>query len=77
MLFVPSVIVPMANAPDRNVLISHRAAASAAIHIPQVTPMIAEKAADLIKGMTPTRNSGSTTDAGSEANPILQVPIGA
>ncbi|HVI63247.1 MAG TPA: RES family NAD+ phosphorylase [Bradyrhizobium sp.] len=38
LLFVPSVIVPIANVPDRNVLINHRAAEAAAIHIAQVIP---------------------------------------
>jgi RES domain-containing protein len=38
LLFVPSVIVPIANVPDRNVLINHRAAEAAAIHIAQVVP---------------------------------------
>ena len=38
LLFVPSVILPIANVPDRNVLINHRAAAAAVIHIAGVIP---------------------------------------
>lgn len=37
LLFVPSVIVPIANVPDRNVLINHRVASSASIEIVDVT----------------------------------------
>ena len=35
LLFVPSVVVPLADAPDRNVLINHRVAAAATIQIAQ------------------------------------------
>ena len=35
---VPSVIVPIANAPDRNILINHRAANVSAIRIEATTP---------------------------------------
>ena len=38
LLSVPSVIVPMANAPDRNILINHRAADVSAIRIESTTP---------------------------------------
>lgn len=38
LLFVPSVIVPIANVPDRNVLINHRAADAAAINILDIVP---------------------------------------
>jgi RES domain-containing protein len=38
LLFVPSVIVPIANVPDRNVLINHRVADAASIKILQVLP---------------------------------------
>ena len=38
LLFVPSVIVPIANVPDSNVLINHRLAEVAAINIVQVVP---------------------------------------
>jgi RES domain-containing protein len=38
LLFVPSVIVPIASAPDRNVLINHRAAKAAAIKIAEISP---------------------------------------
>jgi RES domain-containing protein len=38
LLFVPSVIVPIANVPDRNVLINHRTANAAWINIVQLTP---------------------------------------
>ena len=38
LLFVPSVIVPVAAAPDRNVLINHRVAEAGAINIVQVIP---------------------------------------
>lgn len=38
LLSVPSVIVPLANAPDRNILINHRAANVSAIKIAASTP---------------------------------------
>lgn len=38
LLFVPSVIMPLANAPERNVLINHRQAASSRIKIVAATP---------------------------------------
>jgi RES domain-containing protein len=38
LLFVPSVIVPIASVPDRNVLINHRAAKAAAIKIAEISP---------------------------------------
>jgi RES domain-containing protein len=38
LLFVPSVVVPIANVPDRNVLINHRTASSASIKIVEVAP---------------------------------------
>jgi RES domain-containing protein len=38
LLFVPSVIVPIANAPDRNVLINHRTADVALVKIAGTTP---------------------------------------
>ena len=38
LLFVPSVIVPIANAPDRNVLINHHAADIAAVRLEAATP---------------------------------------
>ena len=38
LLFVPSVIMPIANAPDRNVLINHRAANVAAVRLEATTP---------------------------------------
>jgi RES domain-containing protein len=38
LLFVPSVIVPIANVPDRNVLINHRAANVASIKIAESMP---------------------------------------
>jgi RES domain-containing protein len=38
LLFVPSVIVPIANVPDRNVLINHRAAKVASIKIVDIVP---------------------------------------
>jgi RES domain-containing protein len=38
LLSVPSVIVPLANAPDRNILINHRAANVSAIKIAATTP---------------------------------------
>jgi RES domain-containing protein len=38
LLFVPSVIVPIANVPDRNVLINHRAANVASIKIAEIAP---------------------------------------
>ena len=38
LLFVPSVILPLANAPERNVLINHRQAASSRIKIVAATP---------------------------------------
>ena len=37
-LFVPSVIVPIANVPDRNVLINHHLADAASINIVRVIP---------------------------------------
>jgi RES domain-containing protein len=37
-LLVPSVIVPIANVPDRNVLINHRIAHAASIKIAEITP---------------------------------------
>jgi len=39
LLVVPSVIVPIAHVPDRNVLINHRAAEVASIRIADVTPL--------------------------------------
>lgn len=36
LLFVPSAIVPIANIPDHNVLINHRAAEAAVIHIVEI-----------------------------------------
>ena len=38
LLFVPSVVMPIADAPDRNVLINHRAANVAAVLIEATTP---------------------------------------
>ncbi len=38
LLLVPSVIVPLASAPERNVLINHRQSASARIQIVATTP---------------------------------------
>jgi hypothetical protein len=38
LLFVPSVVVPIANVPDRNVLINHRAEQAASITIVDITP---------------------------------------
>ncbi len=38
LLFVPSVIVPLADAPDRNVLINHRVSNTVSIKIVEVTP---------------------------------------
>jgi RES domain-containing protein len=38
LLLVPSVIMPIANAPDRNVLINHRRAEAASINIVRVIP---------------------------------------
>jgi RES domain-containing protein len=38
LLLVPSVIVPIANVPDLNVLINHRMAEAASITIADVTP---------------------------------------
>jgi RES domain-containing protein len=38
LLFVPSVIVPIADVPDRNVLINHRVADAALIKIADVAP---------------------------------------
>ena len=38
LLSVPSAIVPLVNAPDRNVLINHRAAGASAIRIESTTP---------------------------------------
>jgi RES domain-containing protein len=38
LLFVPSVVMPLANAPERNVLINHRSAGAAAIDLEEVTP---------------------------------------
>ncbi len=38
LFFVPSVIVPIANVPDRNVLINHRVAQAASIKIAEITP---------------------------------------
>lgn len=38
LLFVPSVIVPIAGVPDRNVLINHRAANAAVIKIAEISP---------------------------------------
>jgi RES domain-containing protein len=38
LLLVPSVVVPVANVPDRNVLINHRVAAAASIKIVHVRP---------------------------------------
>ncbi len=38
LLSVPSVIMPIANAPDRNILINHRAANVAAIKVEPTTP---------------------------------------
>jgi RES domain-containing protein len=38
LLFVPSVIMPIADVPDRNVLINHRIAAAVSIEIVQITP---------------------------------------
>jgi RES domain-containing protein len=38
LLLVPSVIVPIANAPDRNVLINHRAANVSAVRIEAILP---------------------------------------
>lgn len=40
LLSVPSVIVPFTNAPDRNILINHRAANIASIRIEAITPFI-------------------------------------
>jgi hypothetical protein len=38
LLFVPSVIVPIASVPDRNVLINHRAAGVASIAVVHAVP---------------------------------------
>jgi RES domain-containing protein len=38
LLFVPSVIVPIADIPDRNVLINHRVANAAHIRVAEITP---------------------------------------
>lgn len=38
LLFVPSVVMPLAQAPERNVLINHRTAGAASIEIAEVTP---------------------------------------
>jgi RES domain-containing protein len=38
LLFVPSVVMPLANAPERNVLLNHRHAAAARIAIANVIP---------------------------------------
>lgn len=38
LLFVPSVIVPIANVPDQNVLINHRVGDAASIKIVDITP---------------------------------------
>ena len=38
LLIVPSVVVPISSAPDRNVLINHRAASAAAIEIAETVP---------------------------------------
>jgi RES domain-containing protein len=38
LLFVPSVILPIRNVPDRNVIINHRAANAASVKIAQITP---------------------------------------
>ena len=40
LLFVPSVILPIANVPDRNVLINHRAADAAAIQIAEIISFV-------------------------------------
>lgn len=42
LLLVPSVIVPLANAPERNVLINHRHAARSRIKIVAATPFTLE-----------------------------------
>jgi RES domain-containing protein len=39
LLYVPSVIIPIANVPDRNVMINHRHADAALIKIVDVTPL--------------------------------------
>jgi hypothetical protein len=38
LLFVPSVIVPIAKVPDRNVLINHRVYDAASIKIVEIAP---------------------------------------
>jgi RES domain-containing protein len=38
LLFIPSVIVPIPNLPDRNVMINHRVAAAASIQIVSIVP---------------------------------------
>ena len=38
LLFVPSVVMPIANTTDRNVLINHRVAGAASIEIAEITP---------------------------------------
>ncbi len=38
LLFVPSVVMPIAGAPDRNVLINHRAAGAASVAIAEIVP---------------------------------------
>jgi len=38
LLFVPSVVLPIADVPDRNVLINHRVAGAASISVAQVSP---------------------------------------
>jgi len=38
LLLVPSVVVPIANVPDRNVLINHRVADAASIKIAHISP---------------------------------------
>jgi hypothetical protein len=42
LFFVPSVIVPIANVPDRNVLINHRVAQAASIKIAEIIPTALE-----------------------------------
>jgi len=39
LLSVPSVVVPLTNAPDRNILINHRAADVSAVRIEATTPL--------------------------------------
>ena len=38
LLFVPSVVMPLARAPERNVLINHQSAGAASIDLEEVTP---------------------------------------